>query len=133
MRHDKWRHYTISLTHISDSNTHGVLHSRTSQGPVRLQCQLKRDEHGEQSGASHHWRRRCHAVLHSGGIVAFENVHQDTRRLSVVCLASVIAWMAVGRSWYLQPAFPICEIGAYVDALIDVVVDHTEIVVPEDV
>lgn len=112
---------------------HGVLHSRTSQSPVRLQCQLKRDKHGEQSGASHHWRRRCHAVLHSGGIVAFENVHQDARRLSIVSLASVIARMTIRRSWHLQPAFSICEISADIDALIDVIVDHTEVVVPEDV
>lgn len=103
-----------------------------SQAPVRLQNQFKR-EHGEQCGASHHRRRRRHAVLHGGRIVAFEDMHQDARRLGVAGLAGIVARVTVRRPWHLQPAFPIDEISANVDALLNVVVDHTKVVIPKEV
>lgn len=130
-RHDKRQYYTISLTYLRNSCK--VLHSRTSQAPVCVQRKLERNEHGEQCRASHHRRRRRHAVLHGGRIVAFEDVHQNTRRLGVAGLTGVIARVTVRRPRHLQPAFPVGEVSADVHALIDVVVDHTEVVVPEEI
>lgn len=118
----------ISLTHLGHPR---VLHSRTSQAPVCLQHQLERDEHGEQRGAGHHRRRRRHAVLHGSRVVALEDVHQDTRWLGIAGRARVVTRMTIRRPWHLQPALPADEVGADVDALLDVVVDHTGVVVPE--
>lgn len=119
------------------ANTHSgfsrVSHLRTSQAPVCLQSQLKRDEHGEQRGAGHHRRRRCHAVLHGGRIVALKDMHQDARRLGVAGLTSVVARVTVRRPRHFQPALSADEVGTNVDALINVVVDHTEVVIPEEI
>jgi len=116
----------VSLTHHPL-----VSRSRTSQAPVRLQRQFEGDEHAEQSGASHHWRRRRHAVLHGGRIVTLEDMHQDTRRLRVAGFARVVARMTIRRPRHLQPALPADQVSANVHPLFDVVVDHTEVVVPE--
>lgn len=120
------------------ANIHSVFsrvsHLRTSQAPpVRLQSQLKRDEHGEQCGAGHHRRRRCYAMLHGRRIVAFEDVHQDARRLSIAGLTSVVTRVTIRRPRHFQPTLPADEVGANVDALINVVVDHTEVVIPEEI
>lgn len=72
-------------------------------------------------------------MLHSGRIVPFEDVHQDARGLGVAGLAGVIARVAVRRPRHLQPALPVGEVGADIHALIDVVVNHTEVVVPEEI
>lgn len=123
--------YTIPLT--PSAQVPRPLHSRTSQAPVRLQRQLERDEHGQQRGAGHHRRRCRHAVLHSGRIVALEHVHQDATRLGVARLAGVVARVSVRRLRHLQPALPACEVGAHVDTLLHVEVDHAEVVIPEEV
>jgi len=72
-------------------------------------------------------------VLHGGRIVTFEDVHQDARRLGIASLAGVIARVTVRRSRHLQPALPVGEVGADVHALIDVIVDHTKVVIPEEI
>lgn len=72
-------------------------------------------------------------MLHGGRIIAFEDMDQNARRLRVAGLTGVITRVAVRRPWHLQPALPAGEIGADVDALVDVVVDHAEVVVPEEI
>jgi len=72
-------------------------------------------------------------MLHGSGIIALEDMHQDTRRLGIAGLASVVARVAIRCFWYFQPALSTNEISANIDTLINIVVDHTEIVIPEEI
>lgn len=70
-------------------------------------------------------------MLHRRWIISFEHVHQHPRRLRVTRLAGVISGMTIRRTGHLQPALTARQIGTDIDPLIDVVVDHPEVVVPE--